>query len=84
MRYQHTQRGRFHWIVLAVGLLQIAAGLLITVPVPVRGLLIMVGLILGFLGSCFARLTVREEDRRLVVRFGPLPLFRRHVQLNAL
>ncbi len=78
MGYQHTQRGRFHWIVLAVGLLQIAAGLLITGPVP--GLLVFVGLILACLGFCFARLTVREENRRLVVRFGPLPVFHRHVR----
>ena len=80
MRYQHTQRGRFHWIVLAVGLLQIAAGLLITGPVPVRGLLVFVGLILAFLASCFAHLTVHEENRHLVVRFGPLPLVRRRVR----
>src|SRR5690606_19433444 len=35
------------------------------------------GAILAFAGSCFHSLTVEDCDDRLLIRFGPLPLFRR-------
>lgn len=79
MRYEHTQGGHFHWIVLSIGAVEVAAGLALPMPAEIRGLLLGLGLFLGLVAFCFARLTVREEEEHLVVVFGPLPLFRRRV-----
>jgi hypothetical protein len=38
------------------------------------GLFCAAGLLV-FLAACFAELTVRDDDERLVLRYGPLPVF---------
>lgn len=42
---------------------------------PARIVLLCVAALFIFLAACFAELTVRDEGERLVLRYGPLPLF---------
>lgn len=82
--YSHTQRG-----ILQPVLLVSAAVVLVLAPV-VRGEtplpVVLVSLVAFFilLSFAFARLTVRDEGKRLAVRFGPLPLFRKTIPYAAM
>jgi hypothetical protein len=38
------------------------------------------GLLIALLGPCFHHLTVEDQSNVLVIRFGPVPLFRRTVR----
>lgn len=42
---------------------------------------IAAGLLMALLGPAFHHLTVQDQGERLAIRFGPIPLFRRTVQL---
>jgi hypothetical protein len=77
--YQHTQKGPWHLLLYAVA----AAFLTVSwsvrhVPAPSITFSAMAALMFLF-GTSFHHLTVADEGRRLVVRFGPLPLFRRRI-----
>ena len=79
-RYEHTQRGKLHLILLAAAALLLA--LTLTVEggsTPVYALLLgAVVLFVGLAGS-FTRLTVTEHADHLRVTFGPLPLAARRL-----
>jgi hypothetical protein len=78
VRYEHTQYGPLHLILLGP-----AAAMLITAVVvpltPVRIVLLASGGVMLLLATSFRRLTVRDEADRLLVAFGPLPLFRKEI-----
>ena len=82
--YQHTQVGRIHWLVAAIGVFEVAIGLLAETPSYVAWLLVVIGTSFLVLAASFRRLTVREAGERLELRFGPLPLFRRTVAYAAI
>jgi len=74
MSYDHTQPGRFHYLLLFV------AGILAFAAIgPRHPALILGALLFVVLAACFARLRVRDLGGRLEVAFGPLNLVRRHV-----
>jgi len=74
MRYQHIQRGYFHYLlyVVALGML-VGAWLSRHVPVPAIALAIT-GLVMWMFAGALQYLLVRDGGRWLIVRFGPLPL----------
>ncbi len=78
MRYEHTQKGKLHLILLGVALISLSAGGLGFVvdgrAAPFIIVLAVAGVLLLF-ATCFRQLTVRDEGDRLAARFGPLPLF---------
>lgn len=82
--YQHTQVGRIHWLVAAIGVVEVALGLLAETPSYVAMLLLVIGTSFLVLAVSFRQLTVREAGDRLELRFGPLPLFRRTVAYAAI
>ncbi len=84
MKYSHTQRGPISSILLLVGATAGVAALAnpgdLQVVIPC-GVLSAVMLLMAL---CFGSLTVADEGQSLLLRFGPLPLFRRHVKYEAI
>ena len=78
MHYDHTQNAPMYLILVAVGIVMFASGWLVPDQLLQIILLSSSGLIF-VLAQCFGKLTVSDEDDRLLIGFGPLPLFRRHV-----
>jgi hypothetical protein len=76
MEYDHTQEGYLHWI-----LLLLAGVLFVAVPfasqLGTRVVLASTSAALVFAALMFAWLRVRDEGDCLVLRYGPLPLFRK-------
>jgi hypothetical protein len=83
-RYEHTQKGPWSLILLAFGLPMVALAWWLweqpLVPSFVAPLVGGSGVLLLVLSPCFHRLTVADEGDRLAIRFGPLPLFQRHIR----
>ena len=78
MQYHHTQTARLHLILIGVGIVMLVNGWVVQAPF-VRLLLFAIGGLLFVLAQCFGRLTVSDQDDRVVICFGPLPLFRRYI-----
>lgn len=77
MPYQHSQHARLGWILALIGAVLAATGALADVRLLIP--LGLTGAILIVVALCFATLTVVDEGESLVVRYGPLPLFRHRV-----
>lgn len=68
-------------ILVAVGTGMIV-GALLTPEQIVQIILLVSGAIMLLLACCFRQLTVSDDGDNLQISFGPLPLFRRHIQLS--
>jgi hypothetical protein len=84
MEYHHTQKGPIH-----LALLAIAAFLGINAWMFREHWLSVVSLssgavLFGFLALCFRQLTTEDQGAALVVRFGPLPVFRTQVRYSSI
>lgn len=83
--YDHTQAGSMHRWFVAIGLLEIATGIVVgSVLANDEGrtiaiLLAASGLFFAALSSAMAHLRVHDEGDALRIAFGPLPLFKRRV-----
>ncbi len=73
MTYNHTQYGRWSYILFALALLTfgIAAG---SHQPPVVVILLVAAAIFALCGLVFGSLTICDEGDNLALRFGPLPL----------
>ncbi len=83
--YRHTQRAPLCLLVYGVGIALLVAAWLTRnePPQPFTSILLAsVGAVMLVLASAFHHLTVEDEGDRITIRFGPLPLFRRSVQLK--
>ena len=78
MQYHHTQTSPLYLIIVAVGIGMLIGGWL-TPEWIVQIILLCSGGLMFLLAMCFRQLTVSDEDDRLLVCFGPLPLFRRRI-----
>ena len=78
MQYDHTQNAPLYLILVAVAIAMFIGGWLVPEPFVQTILLSSAGLMF-LLAQCFGRLTVSDESDRLVICFGPLPLFRRRI-----
>ena len=81
MHYDHTQYGYWHWLLLA------SAGLaLVFTPlapqIEARVVLGSTAAATALAAGMFAWLRIRDEDGWLVLRYGPLPLFRKRFSLG--
>ena len=81
MRYEHTQTAPLHLILVVVSLGMFVGAWLTPVQV-VQVLLLASGALMFLLASCFRQLTVSDEGDRLMISFGPIPLFRRYVPFS--
>ncbi len=80
MQYEHTQRGWWHFVILAVAAMVLPTPWLeVERPPPVVVDLAVVAVLL-LAAAMFASLTVRDEGERLAARFGPLRVFRKRIR----
>ena len=85
-RYEHTQVGRLHYVLLGAVLLFVLALALILRRLPwhhpaALGLLAGVVLLL-VAAAAFHRLTVTDRGDYLLLLFGPLPIFRKRIRYD--
>ena len=78
MQYEHTQKAPLYLILVSVGVAMLIAGWLAPELV-VQIILLSSGGLMFLLAQCFGQLTVSDENDRLLISFGPLPLFRRRI-----
>lgn len=77
--YHHTQRGYWHVLLYAI------AALLVTVSLKLRGdpaaavALPLLAALFAAIAASFQHLTVADEGNRLLIQFGPVPLFRKRI-----
>lgn len=78
MRYEHTQYGPLHLVLLgpAAAMFAVAAVAPVT---SLRVVMLVAGAFMLVLAASFRKLTVRDGGDRLLIEFGPLPLVRKSV-----
>jgi hypothetical protein len=79
MAYEHTQPGRFHWLLYAVAVLTVVGGWTVRSEGWAAYLLWGVGGLIAILAMSFHYLTVREDGEHLAPRFGPVPLLGKRI-----
>jgi hypothetical protein len=82
--YQHTQRSPLRWLLVLPGAALLALAWTCRAEPTLALIVVSVAILLLLLSFCFGYLTVRDEGDRLAVRYGPLPLFRTHVDYAAI
>lgn len=78
MRYKHTQTAPLSLILSAVGMAMLIGARQIPQPETSLVLFVIAGIVF-LLALSFGQLTVRDDDNHLLIRFGPLPVFRRRI-----
>ena len=76
MAYNHTQPGRWHYLLFALTLATLAGACLARSELPVVITLLGAATILAFCGLMLGSLTISDEGEYLALRFGPLPVLR--------
>jgi len=80
MGYSHTQKGHWHWVFILTTLSAAVPGVLLVGENLYLSIILMVSAaIIAFFGVGFGHLTVEEENDRLRVRFGPVPIFQKAI-----
>lgn len=74
-QYEHTQRSPLHLLLMAVAGVLAGQAVITQQEQSSRIVLLCVAALFIFLAACFAELTVRDEGERLLLRYGPLPMF---------
>jgi hypothetical protein len=73
-RYSNTERGILRPILSSTGIIFLALAYFFTLK------FLIAALVFYLLSFVFGQLTVEERGERLVIRYGPLPLFKRSVR----
>ena len=81
MRYHHIQKSPLYLLLALVGASMLTAAFTIPEPV-VQVSLASAGVAMAILSLSFRHLETRDEGDSLLVAFGPLPVFRRHVSYD--
>ena len=80
MAYNHTQHGRWHYILLVFALATVAGAWLARSQPPLVPILMTIAAVFAFCGLIFGSLTICDEGEYLALRFGPLPLLRKRIR----
>jgi hypothetical protein len=80
MAYNHTQHGRWHYVLFAFTLATVAGAWVARSVPPVAVILLVAAAIFALCGLIFGSLTIRDEGDRLALCFGPLPLLRKRIR----
>ncbi len=80
MTYNHTQHGRWQYILFAVATATCVGAWLARSNPAVVAINLAVAVVLAFCGLVFGSLTISDEGDCLVLRFGPLPLLRKIIR----
>lgn len=83
-RYDHTQVGRLHYVLLGAMLLLVLALMMRRVPWHHPAALGLLGgvVLLPVAAAAFHRLTVTDRGDYLLLLFGPLPIFRKRIRYD--
>ena len=81
MQYTHTQTAPLYLVVAATGVGMFARAYFVPEQA-VQSILVSSGVLMLALAFSFQKLTVRDECDALLIAFGPLPLFRRHLRYS--
>lgn len=76
--YETVQKG-WIWIVLPVCAVVATGFSFVVEENDARLAMLVAGLVLLVLSAAFAHLRIRDEGDRLLIGFGPLPIFQRHI-----
>jgi hypothetical protein len=79
MKYEHKQTSPLHLILYAIGIVILGAAWLSRENRVVSLILVSSAALMILAALCFGYLVVRDEGDALVLRYGPLPVFRRHI-----
>jgi hypothetical protein len=80
MAYNHTQYGRWHYILFAFTLAALVGAFLArTVPSLVIALLVSAA-VFALCGLIFGSLTIRDEGDHLALCYGPLPVIHKRIR----
>ena len=78
--YEHTQRGRMHQIFFGIVAVLLIGSWLARGEPGVAALNLLIAATLLFVAFMFGSLTVRDDGAWLVLRYGPLPVFRKRIR----
>jgi hypothetical protein len=79
--YRHTQRGPWCLLLYAMAVGFLVAAWFVQLP-ELAYVFALSGVILAVVAASFHYLAVEDEFDRLVIRFGPLPFFRRSISYD--
>ena len=77
--YAHTQNGVLLPILLALAVICLLIAFFLRAIPPYTIILMAAAFVCAVLAFAHGRLTVRDEDDHLSVRFGPIPLFKKSI-----
>ena len=77
MQYAKTQRGRWHYLLLAVAGVMLIGAWLVRRELAAVILVLVIAAIFLLCALIFGSLTIRDEGEWLALRYGPLPILRK-------
>ena len=80
MAYNHTQPGRWHYVLFALTLATCVGAFLAQSKPPLTIILMVSAAVFALCGLAFGSLTIRDEGEYLALRFGPLPVLRKTIR----
>jgi hypothetical protein len=80
MPYNHTQHGRWIYVLLGFSLSALVGAYIARTQPPLDLILMAIAAIFAFCGLIFGSLTVADEGDYLALRFGPLPLVSKRIR----
>jgi len=78
--YRHKQKGPWWLLLYGSAAALLAVGWLGRMTPGEKAMFLAMGLVMYLLGASFEHLMVEDQGDRLLVRFGPIPLFKRRVR----
>lgn len=82
--YNHTQYGRWHYVLFAFTLATLGGAWLARSQPSIVAILLAIAAIFALCGLMFGSLTLGDEGQWLALRFGPLPVFRKRIRYDAI
>jgi hypothetical protein len=78
--YSHKQKAPLCFLIYALSIVFLALGFIVRDAPPIQWLFPPIGLLMLVVAASFHHLTVVDLGNSLMVRFGPIPLFRKTLQ----
>ena len=78
-RYHHTQFGPWHFIIFSIGAMEAFLAVALRDQTPLNIIFGAGCVLLTILGFSVRSLTIEDANDGLLVRFGPLPLFKKKI-----
>ena len=82
-RFSHTEKAPLCLLIYALAVVFLAVGFFVQDAPPLQWLFPPIVLLMFVLAASFHHLSVVDQGVQLAIRFGPIPLFRKTVPLDA-